>query len=158
MRGTVSPDLNRLTKDPVPSQEHHPQSLPSPGCSQREGRRGIQDHERSLRLDALQGNIQKNPNTVWSNGDRPVCVETDKTTSDLCQLAARPTGSGDRCVLYELARSEGLTQSPLALDQSSFMSSQGTSGNHCAGGAGVENPSLVFPTVGVADRTTPRSY
>ena len=66
MRGTVSPDLNRLTKDLVPSQEHYPQSLPSSGCSQREGRRGIQDHERSLRLDALQGNIQKNPNTLWS--------------------------------------------------------------------------------------------
>ena len=46
---------------------------------------------------------------------------------------------------------------PLALDQSSFMSSQGTSGNHCAGGTGVENPSLVFPTVGVADRDTPQT-
>ena len=38
------------------------------------------------------------------------------------------------------------------------MSSQGTNGNHCAEGAGVENPSLVFPTVGVAGRNTPRSY
>ena len=37
------------------------------------------------------------------------------------------------------------------------MSSQGTSGNHCAGGAGVENPNLVFPTVGVADRDTPQT-
>ena len=143
--------------DLVPSQEHHPQGLSPSGCSQREGRRGIQDHERSFRLDALQGNIQENSNTVWTPGHRFVCVETDETTSDLCQLAARPTGSGDRRVLNELERSEGIRQPPLALDQSSFMSSEGTRGNHCAGGAGVENPSLVFPTVGVADRDTPQT-
>ena len=116
--------------DLVPSQEHHPQGLSPSRCSQREGRRGIQDHERSFRLDALQGNIQENSNTVWTPGHRFVCVETDETTSDLFQLAARPTGSGDRRVLNELGRSEGIRQPPLALDQSSFMSSQGTSGNH----------------------------
>ena len=143
--------------DLVPSQEHHPEGLSPSWCSQREGRRGIQDHERSFRLDALQGNIQENSNTVWTPGHRFVCVETDETTFDLCQLAARPTGSGDRRVLNELERSEGIRQPPLALDQSSFMSSQGTRGNHCAGGAGVENPSLVFPTVGVADRDTPQT-
>ena len=77
--------------DLVPSQEYHLQSLPPSGCS-----RGIpEDHERSLRLDALLGNIQKNPNTVWSIGDRLVCVETDETTSDSCQLVAIPTSSRD---------------------------------------------------------------
>ena len=98
--------------DLVPSQEHHPQGLSPSRCSQREGRRGIQDYERSFRLDALQGNIQENSNTVWTPGHRFVCVETDETTSDLCQLAARPTGSGDRHVLDELERSEGIRQPP----------------------------------------------
>ena len=166
MGGTVSPpppppprpqSAHQGSLDLVPSQEHHPQGLSPSRCSQREGRRGVQDHERSFRVDALQGNIQENSNTVWTPGHRFVCVETDETTSDLCQLAARPTGSGDRRVLEELERSEGIRQPLLALDHSSFMSSQGTSGNHCAGGAGVENPSYVFPTVGDADRDTPQT-
>ena len=131
--------------DLVPSQEHHPQGLSPSRCSQRRGRRGIQDHERSFRLDALQGNTQDNSNTVWTPGHRFVCVETDETTSDLCQLVARPTGSGDRRVLNELERSEGIRQPPLALDQLSFMLSQGAGGNHCAGGAGVEKAKLGIP-------------
>ena len=143
--------------DLVPSQEHHPQGLSPSTCSQREGRRGIKEHERSYRLDAQQGNIQEISNTVWTPGHRFVSVETDETTFDFCQLAARPTGSGDRRLLNELERSEGIRQAPLALDQSSFTSSQGTSGNHCSGGASVENPSLVLPTVGVADRDTPQT-
>ena len=160
MGGTVSPNLNRLTKDlwtwclarNITLRAYH-----LPGALNEKA-----DEESRIMKDRsdwmlCRETFRRIQTQFWTPGHRFVCVETDETTSDLCQLAARPTGSGDRRVLNELERSEGIRQPPLALDQSSFMSSQGTRGNHCAGGAGVENPSLVFPTVGVADRDTPQT-
>ena len=123
----------------VPYQECHTSSLSPPRNSQRENGRGIKDQERSIRLDALPGYLREHSSTDWSLRNGPVCVEAEKTASDLRELATRPRGSGDRCVLNELERTESLCQPAGEHDLPGLGSSQATGGNHCFGRSGVEN-------------------
>ena len=139
----------------VPYQECHTSSLPPPRNSQQESGRGIQDHERSIRLDALPGNLSEHSSTAWSLRNRPVCVEADKTAPDVRELATRPRGSGDRCVLNELERTESLCQPAVEHDLPGLGSSQATGGNHCFGRSGVENSSMVLPAVDIAHPRAP---
>ena len=139
----------------VPYQECHTSSLSPPRNSQRESGRGIQDHERAIRLDALPGNLSEHSSTAWSLRNRPVCVEADKTASDVRELATRPRGSGDRCVLNELERTESLCQPAVEHDLPGLGSSQATGGNHCFGRSGVENSSMVLPAVDIAHPRAP---
>ena len=139
----------------VPYQECHTSSLSPPRNSQRESGRGIKDHERSIRLDALPGNLSEHSSTAWSLRNRPVCVEADKTASDVRELATRPRGSGDRCVLNELERTESLCQPAVEHDLPGLGSSQATGGNHCFGRSGVENSSMVLPAVDIAHPRAP---
>ena len=134
----------------VPYQECHTSSLSPPRNSQQESGRGIQDHERSIRLDALPGNLSEHSSTAWFLRNRPVCVEADKTASDVRELATRSRGSGDRCVLNELERTESLCQPAMEHDLPGLGSSQATGGNHCFGRSSVENSSMVLPAVDIA--------
>ena len=137
--------------------ECHTSSLSPPWNSQRDSGRGIKDHERSIRLDALPGNLSEHSSTAWSLRNRPVCVEPDKAASDVRELATRPRGSGDRCVLNELERTESLCQPAVEhdLELPGLGSSQATGGNHCFGRSGVENSSMVLPAVDIAHPRAP---
>ena len=139
----------------VPCQEHHPTGLTSSWHSQRKGGRGIKDHERSIRLDALSGNFPEDSESIRPLGDRPICVEADKAASDICELAPRPTGSGDRCLLNELERTKSLCQPTMEPDLQSSGTGQTTRGNLGAGRASLEDPSMVSLAAGAAHRRTP---
>ena len=139
----------------VPYQECHTSSLSPPRNSQRESGRGIKDHERSIRLDALPGNLPEHSSTAWSLRNRPVYVEADKTTSDVRELATRPRGSGDQCVLNELEWTESLFQPAVEHDLSGLGPSQATGGNHCFGRSGVENSRMVLPAIDIAHPRAP---
>ena len=139
----------------VPYQECHTSSLSPPRNSQRESGRGFKDHERSIRLDALPGNLPEHSSTAWSLRNRPVCVEADKTASDVRELATRPRGSGHRSVLNELERTESLCQPAVEHDLPGLGLSQATGGNHCFGRSGVETSSMVLPAIDIAHPRAP---
>ena len=109
---SVSPDNLAL----VCREEYNSSSRASARPPEPTGRRGIQDSERLLWLDAEPVGI---PSYKLSDGfarDGSLCIMPDKATPALLQLKARSRSEGDTCLHAELGSISGVCQPSVVAD------------------------------------------
>ena len=154
---TETQPAHRRTKVLVPGKEYHHLCLTSSSLSQLESGRGIKDHERPVGLEDLPGHLRESSRSIWSHGDRPIRVETDKLI--LKQLPTYVSWWPDPEAVQTDAFSmnwKGLkahANSPWNLTaQVVGQVRQLTGGNHRTGNSSVEDSSMVCPSARVADQ------
>ena len=89
--GFVNLDLVQRTKDLPPGRT-------CTRAAQYTSRRGIQDCERPMRLDAQPVNVSSNSDSNGGTGGGPVHITSDTPAASLLQLEARPRSRGHRCI------------------------------------------------------------
>ena len=113
------------------------------------GRRGVQNSERSLRLDAEAGSIPANKLSNGSAGDGSVCITPDQATPAFLQLEARPRGGSDGCLYAGLGSLSGVCQPSMVSDSSLSDQAEETSCTNSIDNTPVENAAVVSISSGI---------
>ena len=142
----VSPDNLGL----VCREEYNSPSRASARPPEPTGRRGIQDSEGSLRLDAEPIDIPAHKLSDGSAGDGSVCITPDKTTPTLLQLEARSRGGGDRCLHAELGSISGVCQPSVVSDTPLPDQAEKANSTNGVDNTIVEDPTMVPVTSGAS--------
>ena len=75
----------------------HPPSSPAPTRSpEHKCRRGVQNLVKQVQVEAFSNPIPENQSLAGSTVHRPVCKQALITTPSICELEARPSGTGHR--------------------------------------------------------------
>ena len=110
--------------------------------SQHSSRPGILDCQGQMRLDDQSKGVPSNTTVAGATGDRPFCISTNQTATQVLQLEARPQGRGNRCFSTELGSSEGVCQSSMVLNTPLFEPDKTTASQSI-----VDNSTLALPTL-----------
>ena len=150
---TVSTSTDNL--DLVCREEYNPSSRASTRSAELAGRCGIEDNERSLRLDAEPVCIPANKHSDGSTGDRSVCITPDQTASTFLQLEARPGGRGDRCLYAKLGSLPRVCQPSMVSDTPLPVQAEETSSTNGTDNTIVENSAMVPASSGTCGGFSP---
>ena len=145
-RGHLLPETvsaSHLSVGMVPRQEHHTVSRAPPRDSQCSSGCGIENGERSLRLDAKPSCVSEDHDSDGSTRDRPVCLQVNQTTSALLQLEARPRGRGHGCLPPGLGKGTRFCQPTLVPHTPVLNQGQDRGGEDGPSGSLVENAIMV---------------
>ena len=134
--------------DLVHGEEYHPPSRAPSRSTELTGRRGVQNSEGSLRLEAEPISVPTDRGNNGSTGSGFVCITPDKATSPLLQLEARSRSGGDGCFHAEMVDQSRVYQSPVVPDTSLPHQSQERSSEDSVNNTFVENTTMVPTSAG----------
>ena len=134
--------------DLVHGEEYHPPSRAPSRSIELAGRRGVQNSEESLRLEAEPISVPTDRGSNGSTGSGFVCITPDKATSPLLQLEARSRSRGDGCFHAEMVDQSRVCQSPVVPDTLLPHQSQERSSEDSVNNTFVEYPTMVPTSTG----------
>ena len=136
-------------------QGHCPVCRTYPRDNELHCRHGVQNFERSNRLEATPPDIQSNKPQVGSTGSGHVCNSPVHPTPSFLQLETRPISGGNRCLQSAVGSVKGLCKPSMVPDCQGPLTNKDPSGpgNTCS--SSMEGPTMVPSTAGNVVRLPP---
>ena len=144
----ASVPISYFNVDMVQRAEDIPPSRTCTRSAQCTSRRGVQDCERPMRLDAQPVNFPSNNDSDGVIGGGPVRFTADKPACSFLQLEARSGSRGHGCLHAGLVSMQGVCQPPMVPDTLLSDQGQGTSSTVGANNTLMENTTVVSHSPG----------
>ena len=135
-------------------QGHCPVCRTYPRDNELHCRHGVQNFDRSNRLEVTPSDIQLNKLLVGSAGSGHICNSLVHSTPSFLQLETRPISGGNRCLQSAVGSVKGLRKPSMVPDCQGPLTNKDPSGagNTCS--SSLEGPTMVSSTAGNVVSTT----